>query len=62
MHKCYDRSLNLFYNLSLAALLIFFVQPARAQLSGTFAIGAGGDYATFTDAVAALNAQGVSGR
>jgi len=48
--------------LVLAGILIFLISGnLYAQLSGTFTIGSGGTYASFTDAVSALNSQGVSG-
>ncbi len=47
----------------LAALLFLSMVPAAAQLNGTYTIngGGGGDYTTFTAAVADLVSQGVSG-
>jgi len=59
----YKSSLNLLGSLVIAAILTLFVQvqTASAQLSGTFTIGSGGDYASFTAAVADLNSQGVNG-
>ena len=51
----------------IGSLVIVFVLfsvlsvPAFSQLSGTYALGAGGDYATFTEAFDALHTQGVSG-
>jgi hypothetical protein len=35
--------------------------PASAQLSGTYTIGSGGNYASFTAAISALSTNGVSG-
>ena len=39
--------------------LIGGMETALGQLSGTFYVGAGGDYATFADAITALNTNGV---
>ncbi|MDT8323148.1 MAG: right-handed parallel beta-helix repeat-containing protein, partial [Bacteroidota bacterium] len=48
---------------SVAVLLtiVCAVIPARAQLSGNYSIGSGGDYSSFASALAALGSQGVSG-
>jgi len=41
--------------------IVCAVVPARAQLSGNYTIGSGGDYTSFAGALAALGSQGVSG-
>jgi hypothetical protein len=46
---------------TLYAFFLFFSIGIHAQLNGTYTIGAGGDYATFTEAATALNNNGVSG-
>ncbi|HJW28109.1 MAG TPA: T9SS type A sorting domain-containing protein [Saprospiraceae bacterium] len=46
---------------ALTVVLTIHSTSSHAQLSGTKAIGSGGDYATFTAAVTALTSQGVSG-
>ncbi|MBI4548251.1 MAG: hypothetical protein HY707_09740, partial [Ignavibacteriae bacterium] len=52
-------------NLLWATILIFLLAlnstPLNAQLSGTYTIGSGGNYSTFTAAVNDLTSQGVSG-
>jgi len=49
------------YFAALLCTLLLAPSLLLAQLSGTKTIGSGGDYATFTAAVAALTAQGISG-
>ncbi|MCK5453943.1 MAG: hypothetical protein KAJ16_06255, partial [Calditrichia bacterium] len=44
-----------------AVLFICLTVPVQAQLSGTYTIGSGGNYATFTAAVTDLNSLGVNG-
>ena len=46
---------------SAIALCLLVALPARAQLNGTYTVGAGGSYATLAAAVADLNLNGVSG-
>ncbi|HIA12464.1 MAG TPA: hypothetical protein EYN69_10405, partial [Flavobacteriales bacterium] len=43
------------------AILLVFTTAIRAQLAGTYTIGATGNYVTFTEAVDTLISQGVSG-
>ncbi len=45
----------------LGALIFVTSGNLSAQLSGSLTIGSGGNYASFADAVSALNSQGVSG-
>src|SRR3989304_10630288 len=54
-------NLTNFVSLGLALILFHLFSPSNAfgQLSGIKVIGLGGDYATFTAAVSALNSQGV---
>src|SRR5512139_1894721 len=54
--------MNHFYR-SFLWLMIFIlpVTIAQAQLSGTYSIGSGGNYSSFTAAVNALTTQGVNG-
>ena len=60
--KCIARPATSFAALLLLLSLVALLPaPLAAQLSGSYTIGSGGSYPTFTAAVAALNAQGVSG-
>src|SRR6056297_3065216 len=44
-----------------SVLFLFSSMTVRAQLSGDYIIGSGGDYATISEACADLDAQGLSG-
>ena len=47
--------------IAISLFFIFSIRDSYAQLSGTFTIGSGGDYTSFTSAVSALTSQGVNG-
>jgi len=46
---------------SLLIFSVFLAFAVNAQLSGTYTIGTGGNYTSFSAAVSALNSQGISG-
>ena len=55
------RTVNVGALIAFALLLLCTPSASNAQLSGTYTIGSGGNYASFSAAVTALTTSGVSG-